>query len=172
MPFNNLEFGAFIDLEHLLTANKDNYATNLPQIFATLYRRVVKEGDSFQEPVYETYSNWPKLRSKQYYQMPITDLYGTLIDYMNFRSKLFASYEGLFAEKEDSDGEIDYTGLTSKEIDAIKNEERIAKWGWELLLLKLADKDPLKIEQATKMPIIQALNILSMHQELKLGEKS
>lgn len=168
IPFNQLEFGAFIDIEALLTQIKGSYLHNLAKIFTILYRKINKKETLFNKIEYESYGNWTDIREKYFNTLPITDIYGVIIKYMAFRAKLFSSYEGLFAEKETEEDEEDYTGLSSKEIEAIEQEKRVGKWGWELLLLRLAANDPLKMGDATDLPIIQALNILSMQQELKM----
>jgi len=51
---------------------------------------------------------------------------------------------------------------------AIDKEKRLEKWGWNSLILKLADNDILKVEQVSKLPLIQCFNILAMRVELGL----
>lgn len=169
IPFNQLEFGAFIDLEHLLTSGSGSYVHNLHKIFSILFREILTEETELIGATYRGYSGWSDKVAGLFYPVPITQLYYVLIEYMTFRSKLFTNYEGLFSEKDDYDEDEDLSGLSSKERDAIAQEERVSKWGWELLLLKLSNNDPLRIKDATMLPIIQAMNILSMYQELKIG---
>jgi len=168
IEFKDLEFGAFVDLELLLTS-KEQHFNNLPEVFSTIYRRIEKEGDSFDKEKLELYSNWSKSRSELFEDLPIIEVHSTLVDYLAFRTKLMSNYEGLFSEKEEFD-EPDYTGLSSKEVEEIKKEERVVKWGWHILLLKLANNNPLKIDEASNMPLGMALNILSMMQELKIAQ--
>ena len=101
----------------------------------------------------------------------ITNVYGVISKYLTFRSDIYKTYEGLFQEKEDfDDDDSEYTkGMTTKELEAYQMENNVSKWSWELLLMKICNNDPLGIDKATEMPIIQALNILSMLRELKIG---
>jgi len=163
---NKLEFGAFIDLEAILS-NPNGYLNDLPRFFSILFRAKLLDHSTLYVGQVEKYGDWARHRSHLMSSQPITKLYHTLIEYMEFRKKLFNSYKGLFEEKEDLSND-DLTGLSAKEREEIQKTERIQKWGWELLLLKLTVDQPLMIDKATEMPILEALNLLSMYQELSL----
>jgi hypothetical protein len=167
LDFNKLEFGAFIDIEHLLMGEKD-YSGKLSIIFSIMYRRVIQEGSDFEAEVLEPYGNWN--RTDLIDNVPVTSVWGLPQAYMAFRSKLFESFSGLFQEEEPEEEDEDLTGLTSTERNAIANDQKLKKWGWELMLFKLANRDPLKMADATKISIIQALNTLGMMQECKIQD--
>lgn len=167
MDFNKLEFGAFIDIEHLLMGEKD-YSGKLTIMFAIMYRRVLKEATEFEPEILESYSSWS--RTELMDNVPVTAVWGLPQAYMTFRSKLFESFSGLFQEADEPEEDEVLTGLSSTERNAIESENKLKKWGWELMLFKLANRDPLKMEEATKISIIQALNTLGMMQECKIQD--
>lgn len=172
IPFNNLEFGAFIDIEHLLIEG-DSYITNLPKIFSILYRQVIKPSTAVNNAVYEDYSNWLDIRYVLFEKVPITAVYGVINEYMKFRSRIFISYQGLFQEKddfEDSEEEQEMLrNMTSKEREEYQREKSISKWSWMLLLMRLANNEPINMLKAANMKILEAMNILAMQHELKVG---
>ncbi len=172
LPFNQLEFGAFIDIEHYF-ADKNNYTHNLPKIFSILYRQVVTPSDTLNNATYEPYGDWLDIRGSLFEKVPVTAVYGLVTQYMNFRSKIYKNYEGLFQEKEEAlseEDELEITkGMTSKEREGYEHEKAVGNYGWDLFLLRLANNDPLKMMEATKLPIIFALNILGMQNTLRMS---
>lgn len=169
IEFNQLEFGAFIDLEAFL-ATKGGYINKLNCIFALLYRKIVKPAQEFTEIELESYSFDLNRRALMYDSIIITELYGALLAYMKYRAKLLASYQGLFVEKEDINDE-DLSDLTNKERKEIEALQKSSRWSWQLLLFKLANNDPLRIMDAAKLNIVTAFNMLAMMQELKIEAK-
>lgn len=166
VDFNSLEFGAFIDIEALIKAG---YKENVHHILAILYRRQLETGTELYPHRLEEYGTWAAHRAGLYLQVKIRDVYATLSSYIGWRQRLLEHYSGLFGGEEDHEDSSDTPErLTSEESKAIAREERIKKWGWELMLWKLAGEDPLKMEDATRMSVTQALNILSMKQELEM----
>jgi len=171
LDFDRIEFGAFIDLEHMLVGTE--YIDNLAKVFSIFYRQVDKEGTTLNKAVCEPYGDWLDIRGTLFDKVSITSLYGLLTKYLSYRGKIFSIYEGLFQEKDEemSEEELieELKDMTQKERDAFTQEENVNKWGWILMLLKLANNDPLKVSEAAKLPILEALNLLSMMRELKMG---
>lgn len=167
MPFTTIEFGSYIDIEELI--KKDGAIFHMGKILSVLYRRSNKKKGPFSEIEYEKYSNWLESRQHYFNNLSIVDVYKTFMDYMAFRQKILNNYPGLFSVMEKEEGELDLTGLSSKEIDAIKQDERVAKWGWETMLMKLVNNNPSKLNDAASMPLIRALNLSSYLHELKIG---
>lgn len=156
--FSTLTVGEFIDLEHFFT--KD-YVENLGVIVSILYRRRIKTDDEFSIPELEKYGNWIYHRDSIFGdEVGVGDVFGVVTKYLSYRKNLFDLYEGLFDGDSDDEEE--------EEIKNPKEKDNTKKWGWDILLLKIANNDVLKIEEATYIPIIQALNVLSMKKELKL----
>ena len=168
MDFNRIEFGAFIDLEYYLTKEK-NWYNNLPYILQILYRRKLKHEDLFEGDEWEPYNNFSTKRKDLFYDVLFVDVYGSLNQYLEFREKLFGTYEGMFNEKGDEIDE-DTTRMTAEERKEIEQEKRIGKWSYELLLMKLSNNDPLKIGEAMKLPLTRAFNLLAMMYELKINQ--
>jgi hypothetical protein len=164
IPFEGIEFGAFIDLESLF---QGEYRDNVAKILAILYRRQINPGTDLEPPTYELYEAHFLQRADLYMQVPVRYVHGYISRYIGWRDRLLTAYEGLFGDPEPNAKE-EGERLTSEEAKAIAQEERVKKWSWQLFLWKLSGEDPLKMEEATRMPVLGAMNILSMMQELKL----
>lgn len=170
IDYNKLEFGAFIDIEHYLSDTNNNLAF----ICAILFRKKIDALDSISNHSYEPYGDWVNIRAEHFYKMPITSLYYAISGFLSFRKNLLDVYSGMFNSDDAYEGDeiIDNEEekqLTGKEREQRQYENNLKKWAWHLLLLKLANNEPLNISKATEVPIIEAMNILSMMQELKIG---
>lgn len=169
IPFEKLEFGAFIDLEYFFN---QEYKYNIPKILSILYRRQEKVKDDITPVEYERYNSWLDIREGIFNQSIIEDVYGAIDKYIQFRSTIFKTYEGLFQEKEeevDEQQESEFLrNMTGKEREAYYKEKSISQYGYELWLMRLAKDEPTKMIEAASMPVIQAFNILGMMQTLKM----
>jgi len=170
VPFKELEFGAFIDLEHLFS---DEYIYNLPKIFSILYRKIEKKGDYLNKDIYEKYGDWLDIRNSVFEMSIIEDVYGVIIDYLKFKTSIYTTYEGLFEEKykelnESEEKEI-LKDMTGKEREEYYGHKNVTGYGWEIMLLRLANNDPTKMLEATSMKVYQAFNVLGMMKNLKMG---
>jgi len=170
IPFEELEFGAFIDLEHLFSGE---YIYNLPKILSILYRRIEKEGDYLNKPTYEDYGDWLNIRDSIFEMSIIEDVYGVISSYLKFKISIYSTYDGLFEETDEDLNEEEETemlrDMTGKEREEYYNEKNVAGYGWELMLLRLSNNDPTKMLEATSMKVYQALNVLGMMKNLKMG---
>ncbi len=169
IDFNRLEFGAFVDLEYYLHKDK-NWYNNLPHILQVLYRRVIKEEDAYDARMVEPYHNYSPNRKDMFRSVLFVDVWGAISRYIEFRERIFTTYEGMFnpVEEQDEDGDPQKMMLTAEERKEIEREKRINKWGYELLALKLAKNDPLKIGEALEMPMTRAFNLLALMFELEI----
>ena len=144
--------------------------------FAILYRQLVRKQDSLYLDEYEDYGNWIFHRSPMFSEVSITDVYGIIEAYLNFRTRIFEAYAGLFEIEESGDGEYmpqeEAKALGFREraemIEAEKQQKNLKKWGWDLVLLRLANNDPTKYSAATDMQLVKAFNLLSLIKECKL----
>jgi hypothetical protein len=160
---NKLTFGEFIDLEHFFMAD---YIENLNSIVAILYRRKLASTDYFTNDKLEPYGNWLHHRATIMNDaVGVGDVFGIVNKYLSFRANIFKLYEGLF----DGGGEdIDEEDIDEEETKKPKEKDNSGKWGWDIMLLKIANNDALKIEEASNIPLIQAFNVLAMRKELKI----
>jgi hypothetical protein len=165
IPFESLEFGAFIDLEALFSGE---YRENVDKILAILYRRRLTPPTDITPGRYEDYEAHHLQRAPLFLKVPVRLIHGQVARYVAWRDKLLKNYEGLFGDPETADDGEDEERLTAEESKAKAQEERVKKWSWQLFLWRLAGRDPLKMDDATRMPVLGALNILSMMQELSL----
>ena len=166
--FNQLTFGEYIDLEVLFD---EGYNKNLDIILSILYRQKTIINNPLYKDEFEPYGNWIYHRRNLFHEECIQNVYGVIAKYSSFKQALIKTYEGLFLTNIESEDNIDEeTDLEeiSKRKDIDKKQEISKKWGWDIWLYKLAKNDPLKIEEATKMPLLQALNVLSMCKELDI----
>ncbi|MEO6304666.1 MAG: hypothetical protein ABIP51_16010 [Bacteroidia bacterium] len=163
-----ITIGEFIDLEFLFI---DGYIKNILPILATLYRVKTSSKSLLYPDSIEPYGNYIQHREPLFKQTRISDVYGVVNRYLEFRKMIFDTYD-LFEESktpEPIDENLD--AITRSEIaqeDA--QNERVKLWGWQILLLRLANNDPTKLEAATNIPLIQALNLLLMKKEMKIPD--
>lgn len=167
---NSISLGEFIDLEYYF---QDGYVKNLTIILAILYRPIKSEESILRPTIHETYDYDPRHRAKLFDEISIDLVYGIIPYYLNWRNKLLQDYHGLFnTESTNVDDEELLEGLSGVEkaemMKALDAEKKQKKWSWTLFLYALADNDALKIESASKLGILAALNIYSMRQELQL----
>lgn len=166
---NTITVGEFIDLENLFTTN---HIKNLGPILSILYRQKTI-GDEMFKDVIEPYGNYIFHRAPLFDDVKITDIFGVISKYLIFRTKIFENYQGLFEDSgEEEHEEVNLELIKDKK--AYMEEERekkiTSKWGWDVVLLRLANNDPTKINLVTEMTLLQGLNVLSMRKELKIGE--
>lgn len=88
-------------------------------------------------------------------ELKITDVYEGLIKYFNFRKSIFNRYKKLF----DADDEI-----------PTEKEKLPTSYIWWEILMILADGKFLNIDEATKKPLIQALNYISWNKDKNTRE--
>lgn len=169
IDYNRMTIGEFIDLENMFVGS---YLKNFKLILSIVYRQRIKDGGMLFLDEYEPYGNYIHKRESLFSNVSINEVYGVIISYFKFRDNLYKVFEGLFNMNSEEEVEDDLTGLSraerlevQKEID---KEKKIKAWGWDIFLYKLANNNPTKLEEATNMPLIQALNVLSMKKELNL----
>jgi len=159
-----ITFGEFIDLEYFFS---DNYYNNLDKIAAILYRKT--KLDEWGNIALEPYGSIDlESRSKLFSEMPITNLYGLISYFLNFKSQINETYVNLFEpiiNEEDLDEEEIYDEETQ---DVIKEEIRLSKWSWETVLNNLSNGDITKYEDITNLSIIFIMNQLSYRKDMNI----
>lgn len=170
IPFEKISIGEFIDLESLFG---QGYIINLKKILAICYRVKNKKDSLLYEDDFEPYGTWINYRSQLFSDVSIIEVFGILNKYIKFRSNILEVYSGLFNGDSSDEEEEDLSNESSiSRSERLKEEARnksVNKWGWDIYLLKLANNDPTKIEEATNISLIQSLNILSMKRELNIN---
>jgi hypothetical protein len=156
----HLKVGEFIDLEYYFT---NNYYTHLTEICSVLYRK--SKLDEWNNVVYEPYTYDLNERKQLFNEIPCSDVYGILKDYILFRDNFMESYINLFQEPATDEIEDD---LTDEEAEEVKKEDNLNKWSWEKTLYILANEDITRIDDVLKMNLIFAFNMLSMKTDLQL----
>lgn len=159
---NKLTLGEFIDLEYLCSVN---FITNLPDICAILYRktRINGWGHTLIEP--RGYNETE--RSAIFLEVPITDVYGALHEYLNLKKTILDTYNNMLDEedKEEIEPEPD---ATAEDIKVIKQDQLAKRWAWERTIHTYSQKSNLTFNEVTNLPLIFFFNQLSMFHDLKL----
>lgn len=162
IDINTLKFGEFIDLEYYFN---ENYINNLPTICAILYRKT--KVDEWSNIIYEPYNYDITKRSKLFYELPITKVYGVIKYYLDFKKNITSQYDYIFEpifDEEDIEGDNEYD---EEDIEQEKAEELNKKWGWERVLYNLANEDITKYDSILEMPVIFIFNQLSFIKDIQ-----
>ena len=163
-PFNKLTLYEYIDLDYYFT---DNYITNLDKVCAICYRntKVNEWGDE----VWEPYEFDCTLRAEKFLDLPITDVYGLVHEFIKYRDSFLKNYENLFSgDLDDALSNEERAKLSPDEIKDIEKEQALAKWSWEQTIYGLTNGDITKSKAIGALPLIYVFNTLSMKKELDL----
>lgn len=170
--FKKYTIGEWIDLEHF---HEHSIEQNIGLIATIFYRQLIpSENKLLFLDKFEPYGDWIYLRESLFDDVPIGLIYGISTRFLDYRTKLYADYSGLFDDAPiDDDSDIDPNESViekAKRIQEEKKDQLAKKWGWDLLLYRLAKMENKSIQEVTSMPLIQALNMLSMKKEMKLED--
>jgi hypothetical protein len=162
-PLAKLCLFEYIDLDYYFN---DNYHTNLDKICAILYRQ--SKVNEWGEVVLETYDYDIHLRAEKFLDLPITDMYGIVAEFLKFKQNFLDVYSNLFNEAEDELTEEDKAAMEPEEIKEIEKEIKSNKWSWERMIYGLTDGDITKTEAVGSLPLTYVFNILGMKKELDI----
>jgi len=163
-PFNKLTLYEYIDLDYYFI---NNYIGNIANICAICYRqtRVNEWGEEIMEP----YDFDCTLRAEKFLDLPITDVYGILQEFIKYRDNFLKNYENLFSGELDEDlTDDERQEMDPEEIKEIEKEQSLAKWSWEQTIYSLTKGDITKSDKVGALPLIYVFNILSMKKELDI----
>lgn len=163
-PFNKLTLFEYIDLDYYFN---NNYITNLDKVCAICYRhsKVNEWGDEVLEP----YEFDCTIRAERFLDLPITDVYGIVHEFLKYRDTFLKNYENLFSGELDEElSEDERRELDPEEVKEIEQEQKLAKWSWEQTIYGLTNGDITKSEKVGALPLIYVFNILSMKKELDI----
>jgi hypothetical protein len=163
-PINKLTLFEYIDLEHYFA---NNYISNLAIIAAIRYKHT--EVNKFSNLIYEPYSYSPRDRQELFLDLPITEVYGLIQEFLQYRDKFLKTYENLFnPEAEDDLTPQEKAEMDAEEIKEIEDAKKSTKWSWELMIYTLCDGDLTKYEALGELPLVLVFNMLGMKKELNL----
>jgi hypothetical protein len=163
-PFNKLCLYEYIDLDYYFG---QNYIENLANVCAILYRntKLNEWGDEVMEP----YDFDCTIRADKFLDLPITDVYGLIHEFLKFRDDFLKKYENLFmGEADDPLTNEEKAELDPEEIKEIEKEQQSAKWSWELMIYSLSKGDITKSDKIGALPLVYVFNVLGMKKELDI----
>lgn len=164
IPVEKITIGTFIDIEYYLNNGRD-----FSKIAVFLYRKV-KTGE-WGEKLFEPVDTIPiEERAFMFGNLPVTQVYGAIQSYLNWRAALIQANKGSVFEEDELDDPLEEE-FEDDDIDTEgdKKEKLQAHWNWELVLYTLAGKDKLKMLEAANLPAIYAFNLLNMSKDLELS---
>ena len=162
-PLSKLCLFEYIDLDYYFN---DNYHTNLDKICAILYRQT--KVNEWGEVVLETYDYDINVRAEKFLDLPITDVYGIVAEFLKFRENFLDMYKNLFSEAEEELTADDKAAMEPEEIKEVEAEVKNNKWSWERMIYGLTDGDITKTEAVGALPLTYVFNILGMKKELDI----
>ena len=162
-PLSKLCLFEYIDLDYYFN---DNYHTNLDKICAILYRQT--KVNEWGEVVLETYDYDIHLRAEKFLDLPITDVYGIVSEFLKFRENFLDVYKNLFGEAEEELTADDKEAMEPEEIKEVEAEVKNNKWSWERMIYGLTDGDITKSEAVGALPLTYVFNMLGMKKELDI----
>jgi hypothetical protein len=162
-PLSKLCLFEYIDLDYYFN---DNYHTNLDKICAILYRQ--SKVNEWGEVVLETYDYDIHIRAEKFLDLPITEVYGIVAEFLKFKQNFLDVYSNLFNEAEDELTEEDKAAMEPEEIKEVEAEVKNNKWSWERMIYGLTDGDITKTESVGALPLTYVFNILGMKKELDI----
>jgi hypothetical protein len=163
-PFNKLTLYEYIDLDYYFN---NNYITNLDKVCAICYRQ--SKVNEWGDEVLESYEFDCNIRAERFLDLPITDVYGIVHEFLNYRDTFLKNYENLFTGEVDEQlSEEERRELDPDEVKEIEQEQKLVKWSWEQTIYALTNGDITKSEKVGALPLIYVFNILSMKKELDI----
>ena len=163
-PFNKLTLYEYIDLDYYFS---NDYIGNLANICAICYRqsRINEWGEEILEP----YDYDCTIRADKFLDLPITDVYGIVHEFIKYRDNFLKNYENLFSGELDEElTDEERQEMDPDEIKEIEKEQSFAKWSWEQTIYNLTKGDITKSDKVGALPLIYVFNILSMKKELDI----
>lgn len=156
---DNLKLGEFIDLNHFFA---DNFVKNLPTICAILYRQT--KLNEWNETITEPYEYDPRNRAGLFMEVGITQVYGIIGSFLEYKSNFENTYANLF--KPDLSDE-DTSELSEEDLKEIEEEERLDAFSWERVILVLCQDLNVTPDEALNMSITFVFNMLSLKKSME-----
>ena len=151
---DTLTLGEFIDLNHYFS---ENFVNELPTICAILYRQ--QTINKWNEIEVEPYEYDPRNRKELFMEVGITQVYGIIGSFLEYKSNFENTYANLFKPDLSDEPVDDLDEETKKEIE---EEERLDKFSWERLIYTLTNGDITKTDKVLNLSVVYVFNVLSM----------
>jgi len=148
---DKLTVGQFVDLEYMLTNNKDN--ERILSVAAMLLSNKDDDMDKFN-----------KIK-KEIEQLKITDLLTLFNHYINWKTNLVKNYEGLFSIKEEQEEENKEEQEEENKEENKEEQEELSRWGWLGTVYQLSNNDILKVNKILEQDLTFFLNYISFQKE-------
>ena len=162
--FKDIRLGEFLDLEHYYQ-DKVNNLTTIAGIF---YRKTSK--NEWEHLIYEPYEYDPVERGNDFYSLPITSIYGLIEEWLKYRNYLINdAYSNLFDSGDITEEELNELSPEER-AEVLKDQaeqKRFSRWGWEMIIDRLANGDKTKYKDVYNLKLIFVLNQLSKDAETK-----
>jgi hypothetical protein len=163
-PFNKLCLYEYIDLDYYFT---NNYITNLANICGILYRQT--KLNEWGEEIIEPYEYDCTIRADKFLDLPITEVYGLINEFLKFRDNFLNTYKNLFQGEEPPElSQEDKAKLTPEELKEEEADKKDSKWSWERMVYGLCNNDLTKSDKIGGLPLTYVFNMLGMKKELEI----
>jgi hypothetical protein len=163
-PFNKLCLYEYIDLDYYFT---NNYITNLANICGILYRQT--KLNEWGEEIIEPYEYDCTIRADRFLDLPITEVYGLINEFLKFRDNFLNTYKNLFQGEEPPElSQEDKAKLTPEELKEEEADKKDSKWSWERMVYGLCNNDLTKSDKIGGLPLTYVFNMLGMKKELEI----
>jgi hypothetical protein len=163
-PFNKLCLYEYIDLDYYFT---NNYVTNLANICGILYRQ--SKVNEWGEETIEPYEYDCTIRADKFLDLPITDVYGIISEFLKFRDNFLKTYQNLFQGEELPELTAEEKAeLTPEELKDEEDSKKDSKWSWERMIYGLCNNDLTKSDKIGSLPLTYVFNMMGMKKELDI----
>lgn len=163
-PLNKLCLYEYIDLDYYFT---NNYIKNLANICAILYRQT--KINEWGEEIIEPYEYDCTIRADRFLDLPITDVYGIINEFLKFRENFLNTYKNLFQGEEPPELTPEAKAqLTPEELKEEEEEKKDSKWSWERMIYGLCNNDLTKSDKIGGLPLTYVFNMMGMKKELEI----
>ena len=163
-PFNKLCLYEYIDLDYYFT---NNYITNLANICGILYRQ--SKVNEWGEEIIEPYEYDCTIRADKFLDLPITDVYGIISEFLKFRDNFLNTYKNLFQGEELPELTAEQKAeLTPEELKEEEDTKKESKWSWERMIYGLCNNDLTKSDKIGSLPLTYVFNMMGMKKELDI----
>jgi hypothetical protein len=163
-PFNKLCLYEYIDLDYYFT---NNYITNLANICGILYRQ--SKVNEWGEEIIEPYEYDCTIRADKFLDLPITDVYGIISEFLKFRDNFLKTYQNLFQGEELPElTPEEKAELTPEELKDEEDSKKDSKWSWERMIYGLCNNDLTKSDKIGSLPLTYVFNMMGMKKELDI----
>jgi hypothetical protein len=163
-PLNKLCLYEYIDLDYYFT---NDYIKNLANICGILYRQT--KINEWGEEIIEPYEYDCTIRADRFLDLPITDVYGIINEFLKFRENFLNTYKNLFQGEEPPELTPEAKAqLTPEELKEEEEEKKDSKWSWERMIYGLCNNDLTKSDKIGGLSLTYVFNMMGMKKELEI----